>query len=67
MEKLARFSGQVVVLMGASRGIGRGVALRFAQEGAQVVVAANEEKVHEVAEEIRAHGRRGDLRGLRCD
>jgi len=65
MEKLARFGGQVVVLMGASRGIGRGVALRFAQEGAQVVVAANEKKVYEVAEDIRAHG--GEATAVLCD
>jgi|SRR5450756_1190214 meso-butanediol dehydrogenase/(S,S)-butanediol dehydrogenase/diacetyl reductase len=57
METLERFTGKVVVVTGASRGIGRGVALRFAQEGAHVVVTANEEKVHEVAEEIRATGR----------
>lgn len=49
----ARFKGQVAVVTGASRGIGEGIALRFAQEGASVVVAANEERVHEVAERIR--------------
>ncbi|MGD8485271.1 MAG: glucose 1-dehydrogenase [Chloroflexota bacterium] len=50
----ARFEGQVVVVTGASRGIGEGIALRFAQEGASVVVAANEEAVHEAAERIRS-------------
>lgn len=49
----ARFTGQVAVVTGASRGIGEGIALRFAQEGASVVVAANEELVHKVAERIR--------------
>ena len=43
MEKLHRFEDQVVVITGASRGIGEGIALRFAEEGANVVVAANEE------------------------
>ena len=56
METLRRFTGKTVVLTGASRGIGRGVALRFAQEGANVVVAANEERVHDVAAEIRDLG-----------
>jgi meso-butanediol dehydrogenase / (S,S)-butanediol dehydrogenase / diacetyl reductase len=65
MGTRVRFAGKVVVLTGASRGIGRGVALRFAQEGAQVVVAANEPKVHEVAEEIRALG--GEALAVLCD
>ena len=56
MENLHRFTGKVVVLTGASRGIGEGVALRFAGEGASVVVASNEDAVHGVAEKIRAMG-----------
>jgi len=59
MENLMRFQDKVVVVNGASRGIGRGIALRFAKEGADIVVGANEDKIHEVAEEIRAMGRKG--------
>jgi meso-butanediol dehydrogenase/(S,S)-butanediol dehydrogenase/diacetyl reductase len=51
-----RFVNQTVVINGASRGIGKGLALRFAREGANLVVAANEPAVHGVAEEIRATG-----------
>lgn len=58
MEELQRFEDQVVVITGASRGIGEGIALRFAKEGANVVVAANEEQVHEVAQKIEALGRK---------
>ena len=58
MEKLHRFEGQVVVITGASRGIGEGIALRFAEEGADLVVASNEERVNDVAEKIRALGRK---------
>jgi meso-butanediol dehydrogenase/(S,S)-butanediol dehydrogenase/diacetyl reductase len=58
MEELTRFGGKVVVITGASRGIGRGIALRFASEGADLVVGANEDEVEEVAQEIRAMGRR---------
>lgn len=52
MEQLNRFKDQVVVVTGASRGLGRGIAQRFAQEGASVVVSANEERVHDVAAEL---------------
>ncbi len=51
-----RFAGQVVVITGASRGIGAGIARRFAREGATVAVASNEDRVHAVADELRAHG-----------
>ena len=36
---MARFSDNVVLITGAGRGIGRAMALRFAQEGAQIVAA----------------------------
>jgi meso-butanediol dehydrogenase/(S,S)-butanediol dehydrogenase/diacetyl reductase len=55
---MKRFEGRTVVVTGASRGIGRGIALRFAREGANVVVSANEEAVNTVAEEIAASGTR---------
>jgi meso-butanediol dehydrogenase / (S,S)-butanediol dehydrogenase / diacetyl reductase len=57
MEDLHRFENQVVVVVGASRGIGEGIALRFAQEGANMVVAANEDLVNDVAQKIRDLGR----------
>jgi NAD(P)-dependent dehydrogenase (short-subunit alcohol dehydrogenase family) len=48
---------QVVVLMGASSGIGRETALRFAKSGAKVVASARgEEGLDSLVEEIRAEG-----------
>jgi NAD(P)-dependent dehydrogenase (short-subunit alcohol dehydrogenase family) len=45
---------QVAVLMGASSGIGRETALRFARKGAKVVVSARgEEGLDSLVEEIR--------------
>ena len=56
MENLYRFENKVVLITGASRGIGRGVALRFAREGAHLVLNANEKRVAEVAEEVEGQG-----------
>ncbi|MBB4008445.1 SDR family oxidoreductase [Allorhizobium taibaishanense] len=50
------FSGKTVVITGASRGIGAAIAKRFAREGANLVVSANEERVETVAQEIRDNG-----------
>jgi NAD(P)-dependent dehydrogenase (short-subunit alcohol dehydrogenase family) len=52
-------SGKVVVVTGGSKGIGRAMALGFAEAGADVVVASRKRDACEkVADEIRAVGRR---------
>lgn len=61
MNMLDRFrlDGQVAVVTGGGRGIGRGIALALADCGADVVVLARRQhEVDAVAEEIRARGRR---------
>ena len=48
---------QVVALMGASSGIGRETALRFARKGAKVVASArSEEGLDSLVQEIRGEG-----------
>lgn len=51
--------GQVAVVTGAGRGIGRAIALRFASAGADVVcVSRTAENAEKVAGEVRAGGRK---------
>jgi NAD(P)-dependent dehydrogenase (short-subunit alcohol dehydrogenase family) len=57
MVQLKPVEEQVVALMGASSGIGRETALRFARKGAKVVVSARgEEGLDSLVEEIRGEG-----------
>lgn len=55
-----RLNGKVALVTGASRGIGREIALELAREGADVVVnyAGSEAKAKEVVQEIIAMGRK---------
>src|SRR3990170_3039384 len=54
MKDRARFTNKVVIITGASSGIGRTTALAFAREGATTILASrSQEKLEKVANEIR--------------
>lgn len=74
---MGRLDGQVSIITGGSRGIGRAVALKFADEGARVAVVAahDREALRQIEEEIAVLGgdsiamladvsRRGDVEGV---
>ncbi|KAB0628860.1 1,6-dihydroxycyclohexa-2,4-diene-1-carboxylate dehydrogenase [Acinetobacter gandensis] len=56
MQNQQRFLNKVVIVTGAAQGIGRGVALQVAAEGAQAVLADRSDYVNEVLAEIQAAG-----------
>jgi NAD(P)-dependent dehydrogenase (short-subunit alcohol dehydrogenase family) len=63
---MARDEDRVVVITGASRGLGRGCALAFAGPGTEVaLIARNATELRAVADEVQARG--GSARVIECD
>ncbi|MEI6419817.1 MAG: SDR family oxidoreductase, partial [Sphingomonadales bacterium] len=59
IDPLFDFSGQVALVTGGSRGLGRQMALALAARGADIIIASRKADACEVvAEEVRALGRR---------
>lgn len=60
------FKGKTALVTGAAAGIGRAVAIRFAQYGAKVAILdLNEEKLEYVKKEIEAYTK--DVIAIKCD
>ena len=69
-----KLEGKVAIVTGASRGIGKAIAIGFAKEGASIIVAARTEiekdknlpgTIHQTAQEIAGLG--GKALPIRCD
>jgi meso-butanediol dehydrogenase/(S,S)-butanediol dehydrogenase/diacetyl reductase len=58
---MRRFDGRTVVITGAAAGIGKGIAERFAGEGADVVLADRDARVAEVARRLGGVGVQADI------
>jgi NAD(P)-dependent dehydrogenase (short-subunit alcohol dehydrogenase family) len=60
---MGKLEGRTALITGASRGIGRAIALRFAAEGADVAInyVSNEDAAREVAAAVEQQGRKASI------
>jgi meso-butanediol dehydrogenase/(S,S)-butanediol dehydrogenase/diacetyl reductase len=56
MSGVRRFEGRAIVVTGAARGLGRGIAGRFASEGGNVLLVDRDPAVKDTAAELAASG-----------
>jgi NAD(P)-dependent dehydrogenase (short-subunit alcohol dehydrogenase family) len=65
LDRLLNFSGQVALITGGSRGLGREMALALAERGADVVITSRKAAACEaVAAEVESMGRQAMAYGI---
>ena len=67
-----KLNNKIAIITGSSRGLGKAIAIGFAREGCNIIIAARSETegklagtIYETAEEIKALGR--EVLALKCD
>lgn len=62
---MQRFSNKTVVITGGNRGIGLAIARRFGEEGANLVLASNDDQVEQASADLKSDGH--NAIGVVCD
>lgn len=67
-ESQYSISGETAIVTGASGGIGKAIARRFTDQGANVVICSrDQEALDQVADEVRQENPAGTIKAIECD
>jgi short-subunit dehydrogenase len=64
---MAKNKGKLAIVTGASTGIGYELATCCAEDGFDLLIAANEREIHEAAEDFKKLGVQVEDRSIICD